>query len=336
MICKARRVANNRFIIKFVLILAVFLALICKNTFAYGDVKLQIYFSPQIMNDITGEITVDVNMRNYSLAVPKNLGSICGITFSCEFDSEHFKVKEADNSAPEVITDKDTLVKLSSDIETKLSGNRLTVTFMDSSLTNNLIDSDGTLFRFTLVSKNVSELWNSTDYYPLRFVHNSIGVVTYNLDSYSVGSLYSAEGLDGKVGAYNVPPTLTSKPVGKKLTFTADSTELDVDGEVVSMDAPARLIDGRMMVPVRFFAENIGMAVEWDGGTMLASAYADYKTLKISLQDNAVYINSARYSPEIEPIEQNGRIYVSADTINALWRNAETSEDDGSLTVCIP
>ena len=43
--------------------------------------KLQLYFSPHVMNDITGEITVDANIRNINVALAKHLGSICAVTF---------------------------------------------------------------------------------------------------------------------------------------------------------------------------------------------------------------------------------------------------------------
>lgn len=36
------------------------------------------------------------------------------------------------------------------------------------------------------------------------------------------------------------------------------------------MDVPARLVDGKTMVPLRFLSENLGYNVEWDENTNTA------------------------------------------------------------------
>lgn len=320
---------------KFVLTLMIAALLLVSNVSAHGDNKLQFYFSPQMLHDISGEVIIDVNMRNFDMNVSDNLGELCGVTFSCEFPEEQFEVKSTDG-IPVVQTDEQTLIASESDIEVKRYGNKLMFTFMDSTLMDNLIDKDGTLFRFTLIARNSKNIWDSTNYYPIRFVPGSIGVVTYNLSNYSVGRFYGAEGIDGKVGGYNVPPTLVSPSIGKRLTFTEDSFELNVDGTVMAMDVPAVSYNGHLMVPVRFFAESIGMRVEWNNEVMTASAYADYKTMKISMTDSAFYVNAARCSASTAPIERNGRIYVSADMVQALYPNAEVSVTEGTMSIYIP
>ena len=330
---------TKKFINKISKIMAVLTALlICassKYAFAAPGVKLQLYFAPHIMNDITGEITVDVNVRNFDAAVPDYLGTMCGVTFSFEYDAEQFDIKNDKNGVPEVIVDENTMVASAADIESKSNTNRVTFTFMDSTLMNNLIDSDGTLFKFTLISKNVSALWNSNDTYPIRFVAESIGTVMYDVNKYQVNSFYGAEGIDGKVGGYNIPPTLIPKSVDKHLTFTDDSTEFSVDGETAAMDVPAVVKEGKPMIPVRCLAESRGMDVEWNGDVMVASAYGDCRTLKILQESGRIYINSAVYTPEVAPFEENGRIYISGDTITALC-GAEVTENNGAVTIYIP
>lgn len=46
-----------------------------------------------------------------------------------------------------------------------------------------------------------------------------------------------------------------------------DSRNAYVNEKVVELDVPARIIDGRTFVPLRFISENIGAKVLWDGGT---------------------------------------------------------------------
>ena len=37
-----------------------------------------------------------------------------------------------------------------------------------------------------------------------------------------------------------------------------------VNGEIVKMDVPARLINDKTMIPLRFLSENLGYEVEWN------------------------------------------------------------------------
>lgn len=49
------------------------------------------------------------------------------------------------------------------------------------------------------------------------------------------------------------------------ITFRIDDTNAVVNGSNVSMDIPARLINDKTMVPVRFLSEELGYTVNWDG-----------------------------------------------------------------------
>lgn len=49
------------------------------------------------------------------------------------------------------------------------------------------------------------------------------------------------------------------------ITFGIDDINAIVNGSNVSMDIPARLINNKTMVPVRFLSEELGYTVNWDG-----------------------------------------------------------------------
>ncbi len=53
-----------------------------------------------------------------------------------------------------------------------------------------------------------------------------------------------------------------------KITVGADTAQ--VNGENVPLDAPARIINDKTLVPLRFISESIGFDVEWDGDNMTA------------------------------------------------------------------
>ncbi|MGI9951343.1 stalk domain-containing protein [Moorellaceae bacterium AZ2] len=53
----------------------------------------------------------------------------------------------------------------------------------------------------------------------------------------------------------------------KQVVLTLGSTIAMVDGEKVELDVPARVVNGRTMIPLRFVSEQLGMDVAWDGKT---------------------------------------------------------------------
>ena len=300
--------------------------------------KLQLYFSPGIMNDTNGEIKVDVNMRNFDVAVSKSLGKVCAVTFSFEYDIQQFNIMTEDN-LPKVILDDKSLVKNKADIESKIEDNSITFTYMDSTLKDNLIDKDGTLFSFMLVSTNPKALWNSFDKYPLRFKADSIGVVAYS-DSYTVGKVFNVEGIDINVGGYNIAPTLAAKSVGKNITFTENESNVKVDDFTQDTDVSPYIQNGEMMIPVRYLTENLGMSVEWNGDILTAAATAEYKTLKIDMKTKSIFVNSAKVYKDsgetVKPDELSDRIFVPVSLVKDLYPNSTITSSDNSVTIYVP
>lgn len=300
--------------------------------------KLQLYFSPGIMNDTNGEIKVDVNMRNFDVAVSKSLGKVCAVTFSFEYDIQQFNIMTEDN-LPKVILDDKSLVKNKADIESKIEDNSITFTYMDSTLKDNLIDKDGTLFSFMFVSTNPKALWNSFDKYPLRFKADSIGVVAYS-DAYTVGKVFNVEGIDINVGGYNIAPTLAAKSVGKNITFTENESNVKVGDFTQDTDVSPYIQNGEMMIPVRYLTENLGMSVEWNGDILTAAAYAEYKTLKIDMKTKSIFINSAKVYKDsgetVKPEELSDRIFVPVSLVKDLYSNSTITSSDNSVTIYVP
>ena len=56
----------------------------------------------------------------------------------------------------------------------------------------------------------------------------------------------------------------------KSVTFSVDNTTATVNGSAATMDVPARLINDKTMVPLRFLSENLGFDVQWDEATRTA------------------------------------------------------------------
>ena len=75
------------------------------------------------------------------------------------------------------------------------------------------------------------------------------------------------EALDTDVGFDADTRTITGTKGDTRIQLTLDSTESMVNDEVVSLDVPATVMDGRTLVPVRFIAESTGQDVGWEART---------------------------------------------------------------------
>ena len=105
--------------------------------------------------------------------------------------------------------------------------------------------------------------------------------------------------IDGKLMAFDVPPqivndrtlvplrvifeelgatiewddatqTVTAVKDGTVVVLTIGSARPTVNGQVVVIDQPGIIVDGRTLAPLRFVAEAFGGTVEWDGGNQTA------------------------------------------------------------------
>lgn len=300
--------------------------------------NLKLYLEPQIMNDTTGYLDVKVNMKNFDAAGHLTYGDIYHLGFSFTYDTNAFSINTCEDGSLDVAVNENTLIKSIDVIKTKVDAEKGIVDFEFDvpKSSENSIGSDGTLFNFTLKSKNVREFWNSFDKYPIRFDYKSIRVNTYN---YLVSKEYELKNViayDCNVGAYNKTDTLEPKSVNKTVEFSADSNYVTVDGEKTETDAKPYIKDDMLMVPVRYLVENIGMEIEWSGEEMLASAYADYITLKISMMDNKTYINAALVDMKTMPEEIDGRIYVPVTIVSKLYPFSTCTVDGDTAVIYVP
>jgi len=62
--------------------------------------------------------------------------------------------------------------------------------------------------------------------------------------------------------------TVTAVKDNTEIKLTIDSTTAYKNGEAVSLDVPAKLLNGRTLVPVRFIGEAFGVKVDWIGEEM--------------------------------------------------------------------
>lgn len=64
--------------------------------------------------------------------------------------------------------------------------------------------------------------------------------------------------------------TATATLNNTAVTFAIDDTEAEVNNTPATMDVPARLINDKTMVPLRFLSEEMGFDVSWDADSRTA------------------------------------------------------------------
>ena len=67
----------------------------------------------------------------------------------------------------------------------------------------------------------------------------------------------------------------TVRGKNSSVTFSIDNTTATVNGAGRTMDVPARLINGKTMVPLRFLSEELGYRVEWDDELRMAAVVTE-------------------------------------------------------------
>lgn len=292
---------------------------------------IEFYCVPQVMREDSGEIDVQLNVRNLS-ALPDNMDALCGFSAAISWDSEQFSLKSQDGI---IQTDTGMLVTDAEYVTASEENGVLRLNFLDETLEENLIKRDGVLCGFTLIAKNPKQLWNSLESYPLRFVPGSVSVVPYHTPSYSVGSFDRAAGIDTMVGGYNTIPALQVPKQDKFLTFTQGSSEMYVGETKVTMDAVPYEENGACMIPFRFLLENAGLTVDWIGESGTAVAFGPYQSLYVDMHRNHFFYNAHLCRLIPPPTERDGRIYVPAEVVRILFGEKAAVLDNGEGTVKI-
>lgn len=294
----------------------------CIPMSAFASENPCIFFAPQSMNE-ANEIIVPIYTKN----LPQNNDGLCGTEFQFAYSTEQFTLKTDKSGRPVLGTNETMLVQNTDIVEASVSGDVVSVSYVDFSGENNVVLRDGPLFYFTLMPKNPDALWNSDDYYPLRFIPGSVNLITLDKEYFSLSGM-SAEGIDTYVGGYNVFPNFEPPETQDKIEFKKDISAVYINGEVKETDAPPYLKD-EFMIPLRPLSEAIGMGIMWDGDTKTVSLFYPYTSVYFDMNNGDIYVNAKQRTdlPKSELV--NGRTYVPLSTVQAIFGDALNTENSG-------
>jgi hypothetical protein len=86
---------------------------------------------------------------------------------------------------------------------------------------------------------------------------------------------FVAEKMGAEVSWDPVKNSAVIEKNGTTIIMEVDSTTPFINGVKVNLDAPAKLVNDRVMVPVRFISEAMGARVEWDGNSNSVKVYTN-------------------------------------------------------------
>ncbi|HYF76922.1 MAG TPA: stalk domain-containing protein [Symbiobacteriaceae bacterium] len=75
------------------------------------------------------------------------------------------------------------------------------------------------------------------------------------------------EALGASVSWDQTTRTVTSTLNDTTIMAQIGNTQASVNGKLVTLDVPPRIVEDRTLVPLRFFVENFGMSVSWENET---------------------------------------------------------------------
>lgn len=120
----------------------------------------------------------------------------------------------------------------------------------------------------------------------------------------------------------------------KAITLKIDDITAYVDGRPVFLDAPAKILNGRTMVPVRFIAETLEAQVNWNDNTKEVDINLDGKNIRLRINSGIATVDQKRVSLDTAPVILDGRTMVPIRFI-AENLGAEVSWDDKTQTVTL-
>lgn len=93
---------------------------------------------------------------------------------------------------------------------------------------------------------------------------------------------------------------------------TNDEIRVYLDGKKIEFDVKPQTINGRTMVPIRAIFEAMGATVSWDDATETAVCTKDETVIKMTVDNNVMYINDTVVNMDVSPVVINGRTLAPA------------------------
>ncbi len=139
------------------------------------------------------------------------------------------------------------------------------------------------------------------------------------------------EALGATVNWNESSKTVTATKDSSVIVMKIGEKNIGVNGKIIALDVPPKLVNGRTLVPVRAVAEGFNAGVDWDGGTKTVYLSSNFNDLTVNniVKNNAYAIFSSpissdgrkewefNYKDDLNMTEQEYRDYVKMASLGA-------------------
>ena len=112
----------------------------------------------------------------------------------------------------------------------------------------------------------------------------------------------------------------------------AEGIKVNVDGSALNMDVAPVMQEGRVLVPFRFIAENLGGIVSWDAGSQTVKIVTADKNVSLPVGQTTATVNGTAQTLDVPATVVDGRTLVPVRFV-AESLGADVSWDDATQTV---
>ena len=116
--------------------------------------------------------------------------------------------------------------------------------------------------------------------------------------------------------------------------MASEEVKVVFDGELLSFDVPAQIINGRTMVPVRKIFEELGMEVLWDGESQKVTARKKGIQIELFINDTTAYRNSVEQEIDVPAQIIDNRTLVPVRVVSE-YAGATVEWDNNTRAVYI-
>lgn len=128
-----------------------------------------------------------------------------------------------------------------------------------------------------------------------------------------------------------------ARRAGREVVLAPGSREARVDGRPVPLDEPARVVGGRVLVPLRFLGEALGADVRWDPGT--ATVYVDPEgmppALRLAVEERSVRLRDRTVTVKVLRLPRDAPlrpvVVLAQDRVGGLEELASMARRHGAV-----
>lgn len=119
--------------------------------------------------------------------------------------------------------------------------------------------------------------------------------------------------LGKKIGAIALSVMLV---MGIGIESYADDIDIELDEQKITCPVPARIENGRTMVPMRAIFEAFGMEVSWNNDEKSVTATKGDCTIKMTVGETALYVNGEKIEMDTAPFIEDGTTLVPVRAVS--------------------